>query len=111
MKKLLLGLACGLGLLVAACDPVTTQQAVDTTTKAVATVKAVQTYTQQVCKFVPTAATITSIFSATIGGSIASIGGAICDAVTTNPLAEGDKPGFYEPAKVNGVVIKGKFVR
>lgn len=41
-------------------------------------------------------------------GAIAEAGAAICTAVTTLPLADG--PGDRKP-RVNGVVVKGKFVR
>lgn len=109
MRKLILLGVCVFAL--SACEPVTVQQATQGATQAVATVKSVQSYTQQLCKFVPTIATLTSLFNSGVGGSVASIGGAICDAVSTNPLAEGDVPGYYKAARVNGVVIKGKFTK
>ena len=111
MKFLLLIPLMVVGLLLGGCETITPQQAQTTATKVVATVKTVQTYTQQVCKFLPTAATIISLFNAGVGGSVDPVGGAICDAVTTNPLADGDEPGYYNVAKVRGVVIKGKFVK
>ena len=110
MKLLLIPLMM-VGLLLSACDPITTQQATQTTGQVVATVKSVQSYTQQLCKFVPTVATLVALFNSGIGGNVASIGGAICDAVSTNPLAEGDVPGYYKAARVNGVAIKGKFTK
>lgn len=75
------------------------------------TITKVQNYTKQVCGFLPTAASVAAIFNVSIAGSISAIGGAICDAVTTNPLAEGDKPGYYKAQTVHGVKVEGRFVK
>lgn len=108
MRRFLLLGACLLGL--TACG-VSSQQTSNATSQTIAAIKTVQTYTQQVCKFVPTAATLISLFNSGTGMSVSAIGDAICNAVSTNPLAEGDVPGYYKAARVNGVVIKGKFTR
>lgn len=68
----------------------------------------VQSYTTTACRFVPTVATIAKLFSIDAGATIAGIGGAICNALTTAPLADGPgKGGAY----VNGVRIEGKDLR
>lgn len=69
----------------------------------------VQGYTRLACSYLPTVATIAKIIAA--GGAVdsaAAIGGAICNAVTTAPLADG--PGDRIP-RVNGVVIRGAFIK
>lgn len=70
----------------------------------------IQAVTRQICSFVPTAQTVARILSAlgVPGISVVSdVAGQICAAVTTAPLADGGP----RQAKVNGVVIRGKFVR
>lgn len=61
------------------------------------------------CGFLPTLTSVASVISASpfvpAAGAVAD---AICDAVTTLPLADG--PGDRKP-RVNGVVIEGRFVR
>jgi len=112
MKKIILAAVCCIALAGCGSIPsVTPQQANNAAGQVVATVKTVQSYTQQVCKFVPTAATLISLFNSGAGGTVSAISDAICNAVSTNPLAEGDVPGYYKAARVNGVVIKGKFVK
>lgn len=73
------------------------------------TISQVQATAQKICRFVPTVETVAKIMA---GGSAidtaSSIANAICNAVTTLPLADG--PGDRLP-RVNGVVVKGKFVR
>lgn len=77
----------------------TAQQAADK-------IKEVQAYTALACSFIPTVAVVASLFKTTLGDNISAVGGAICNAVTVNPLAEG--PGKrYRFGQVNGVVIKG----
>lgn len=74
-----------------------------------AKISQVQTYTKLACSFIPTVATVAKIFAT--GGTVdsaTSVANAICNAVTTAPLADG--PGDRIP-RVNGVVIKGNFVR
>ena len=109
MRNVLLLL--GLGLMLMGCDPVTTQQANSAVGSALSTVRQVQAYTIQACKYEPIAASVISLANTMAGATVGAVGGAICNAVTTNPLAEGDKPGYYKAAKVNGVTIKGKFVK
>lgn len=75
----------------------------DTRTKA----RQVQATTKGLCQFIPTIGTIASIFSAGIGEGVASVASGICSAVTTAPLADGGP----RQAKVNGVVIRGRFVK
>lgn len=70
-------------------------------------VSSVQSYATQLCRFVPTAATVISIFSGPTGQNVATVANAICDAVTTRPLADG--PGSRVP-RVAGVRIQGRFV-
>lgn len=100
MKKLLL-VAC---LALAGCN--TTGDSA----QVAATIAQVQSTTRQICSFVPTARTVFSILSAfgvpgvSIAGDVAT---QICNAVTTAPLADGGP----RQAKVNGVVIRGRFVR
>lgn len=75
----------------------------ETRTKA----RQVQATTKGLCQFIPTIGTIAAIFSAGIGAGVSAVASGICDAVTTAPLADGGP----RQAKVNGVVIRGKFVR
>lgn len=70
-------------------------------------VKSVQGYTVSVCGYLPAAASVIGIFNSNYSNAVAAIGNAICNAVTNIPLADG--PGDRRP-RVNGVVIKGKFV-
>ena len=67
----------------------------------------VQDTTKGYCGYIPTIGTLVSLFSTTGGQSVATIGKALCDAVTTAPLADGGSRLAY----VNGVRIHGKFVR
>lgn len=74
-----------------------------------AKIEQVRGYTQLACSFVPTVATVAKIFAS--GSSVdtaRSVADAICNAVTTAPLADG--PGDRTP-RVRGVVIKGSFVK
>lgn len=71
-------------------------------------VKSVQGYAVQACSYLPLATTVTSIFSSNYSSDVATVGSAICDAVTSIPLADG--PGDHKP-RVNGVVVKGNFVK
>lgn len=76
-----------------------------------AKVKDVQDATARVCSFIPTVQTVLDIFlsKSNVYQSAGAIAGAICTAVTTNPMSEG--PGGRQPPKVNGVVVRGWFVR
>lgn len=69
--------------------------------------KQIQEYTRIACRFVPTIGTIANILSSGIATPAVAIANDICTAVTTAPLADG--PGRIP--KVNGVVIKGSFVK
>ena len=78
-----------------------------------AKIKQVQEQTRFACSFVPTVETVAKIIATFTGGAAAvdAVGAAargICAAVTTAPLADG--PGDRVP-RVNGVVVKGRFVR
>ena len=89
----------------AACD---TTGAVKTINDVDAKVSMVQSYATQLCSYLPTAATIIGIFSSGFSSDVSAVGSAICNAVTNRPLADG--PGDRRP-RVNGVVVKGKFVK
>lgn len=67
----------------------------------------VQAKTKEYCQYIPTLASLASLFSAGVGGAAGVIGAAVCDAVTTAPLADGGTRRAY----LNGVEIKGKFVK
>lgn len=100
-KLFVIGLASIAGLALAACDPV-------------AETKKVQGQTVAACSYLPTAETIGAIAKTLYSPSIpfvdvgSVIANKICDAVTNIPLADG--PGDHKP-RVNGVVVKGKFVK
>ena len=68
--------------------------------------KKIQSYTRLACSFVPTITTIANILSRS-SAPITAIAADICAAVTTAPLADGGP----RQAKVNGVVIRGRFVK
>lgn len=67
----------------------------------------VQGITKGLCQFIPTIGTVAAIFSAGIGEGVAAVASGICSAVTTAPLADGGP----RQAKVNGVVVRGRFVK
>lgn len=71
-------------------------------------VKSVQGYAVSLCGYLPLSATVASIFNTSTGSNVAVVGSAICNAVTTLPLADG--PGDRKP-RVAGVVVKGQFVK
>lgn len=98
MKRLLI-----LGTLALAGCAGTPTSTADITTRA----KEIQGYTKLACSFVPTIGTIANIFAAGVATPAVAIASDICAAVTTAPLADGGP----RQAKVNGVVIKGRFVR
>lgn len=109
MKKfILIGV---LALTLAGCNQTAQDIATNITTVTQTTkekVKSVQGYTVSVCGYLPTAASIIAVFNSNYSNAVAAVGGAICNVVTSIPLADG--PGDRKP-RVNGVVIKGKFVR
>ena len=98
MKKMLVLMPLIATLALAGCVT-TTQQAGDK-------VKEVQDWVRFTCGFLPTAATITSLFNAGVGSTISSVGGTICAAITTAPLADG--PGAV--VRVGKVRIRGTYV-
>lgn len=73
---------------------------VDTRTKA----KQVQTYAITACQFEPQLASVISLVNAAAGMGVSAIGGALCNAVTSIPLADGGTRRIV----VNGVRIKGR---
>ena len=97
--------ACAFVFPLAACNTV------DPNGNAVApSVSSVQSVATTICKYVPTAETVAKILTGWAGSVTAdAIAGAICNAVTTNPLADGPNRDSYTP-NVNGVVIHGHFV-
>lgn len=106
MKKLVLILA--LSLLLGACTAQDVATNISTSTQtAKDKVASVQSYATQLCRFIPTAGTVISIFNSGFANDVATVANAICNAVTTNPLADG--PGDRLP-RVNGIVVKGKRV-
>lgn len=98
--KNLIGI-CLMGVALAGCDP-----QVET--------KKVQGATVSACQYLPTAETVANIAKSFYSPAIpyvdtaSSIADKICGAVTNIPLADG--PGDHLP-RVNGVVVKGKFVK
>lgn len=108
MKKfLILGM---LGFALAGCT--TAKEIATTITTSTQTTiekaKEAQGYAVTVCGFLPALASVVAIFNSGFSSSVATVGNAVCDAVTSIPLADG--PGDHKP-RVNGIVIKGKFVR
>lgn len=93
-----------LAALVAACDPVTVQQATQSSATVVAAVHQVQAYTVKACAFEPIAASVIKLFNVAAGMTIEAVGGAICNAATSIPLADGGTRKIV----VNGVQIKGR---
>src|SRR6188474_799175 len=61
-----------------------------------------------VCGFLPAASSLISLFNSGFSSNVSIVGKAVCDAVTNITLADG--PGDRKP-RVNGVVIKGSFVK
>lgn len=97
MKKILL--ASLVPLLLAACVSASslTEQ-----------IRQVQDYTSTFCKFVPTVSVITALFNKDAGATVSGLGGAICNAISTQPLADG--PGAKTP-RLNGVALKGTYLK
>lgn len=109
MRKIIIAALCTAFL--AGCGKTAQDIAVDikTTTQSVhAKAKAAQEYAVDLCGYLPYLSAVTAMFNAQAGSSVSAIGTAVCNAVTTLPLAEG--PGDRIP-RVNGVVVKGRFVR
>ena len=78
-------------------------------------VKDVQGKIVAACGYLPLAQTVAEVAATFVGaGAAINLAGtvvqSICTAVTTNPLADGPGARNYKP-RVNGVRIKGSFVR
>jgi len=108
MKKFLL-----IGVMVlalAGCNQ-TAQDVATTITTATQTtkekVKSVQGYAVAVCGYLPAAASVIGIFNSNFSQSVAVVGGAICDAATSIPFADGGSRKII----VNGIVVNGTFVK
>jgi len=80
----------------------------DTAATIQAKAKVAQGYAEQICGYRPVLASAIAIFNSGFSSSIDVVANAICNAVTTLPLADG--PGDRKP-RVNGVVVKGAFVK
>lgn len=113
MKRLLLLPLLGVALLLGACagfGQKTGAPSAELKTvlgKAYPTIKAVQNGVAQACQFLPYADSIAKLFNKKSPDLVSTNDyvKAICDAVTTLPLADG--PG-RRVARVNGVVIRGR---
>lgn len=115
-------LAGGLAMALAGCQTAsspTAQKIAATINNAVQTVKdtagtvkekakIAQTYTSQICGYVPLLESAIAVFNSGFSNDAGVVANAICNAVTSIPLADG--PGDRKP-RVNGVVIKGNFVK
>lgn len=79
-------------------------------------VKSVQTGIVKACGYLPLASTVAAVAATFVPGATSAVAlaetviNSICTAVTTNPLADGPGAKNYKP-HVNGVRIKGQFVR
>lgn len=70
--------------------------------------RSAQGYATQICGFVPTIASVIAIFNSGFSQDVSTVANAICNAVTSVPLADG--PGDHLP-RVNGIVVRGRFVK
>lgn len=108
MKKLLI--VGVLAVALAGCTQ-TAQDVATTITQTTQTtkekVKSVQGYAVAVCGYLPAAASVIGIFNSGFSNSVAVVGGAICNAATSIPFADGGSRKIL----VNGVVVKGTFVK
>lgn len=69
------------------------------------TIAEVTKATQNVCSFVPTAATVLGILLRTNLGTVGDVAGAICKAIaplSSGPGLEGVRPGYVGSTKVEG---------
>ena len=80
----------------------------DNATTIQAKAKVAQSYAAQICSYVPTIASVVAIINSGFSADVGVVANAICNAVTSIPLADG--PGDHKP-RVNGIVIKGAFVK
>lgn len=69
-------------------------------------VSSAKAYTLQVCGYVPTTASLLALFNSSLGAAVGTVGEAICNAVRSAPFADG--PANF---RVNGVLVRGRFVR
>lgn len=119
MKKLIIvGISC-LALTACAGDPSPTAQSIaaninnavttvkDNAVTIQAKAKVAQSYAEQICGYRPYLASAIAIFNSGFSADVGVVANAVCNAVTSVPLADG--PGDHLP-RVNGVVIKGKFI-
>ncbi len=90
--------------LASCANPVTVQQAQQTATTVVAAAKQVQAYAVRYCQYEPILASVISLVNASAGMTVDAIGGTLCNAATSIPLADGGTRKIV----VNGVVIKGR---
>ena len=101
MKKLVISAAFALTLASCATTPTNSN------------IAQIQQAAVNICKFLPTAQTVAGILissSSMVLATANAVASAICSAVTTNPLADGPGAKNYKP-HVNGVPVKGKFVK
>ena len=100
MKKIILSAALCSTLALGACTTVEVEDKI----------AQVRAYTRLACSFLPTVSTVAKILAGGLGvvQTASAVGDAICAAVTTAPLADG--PGDRTP-RVNGVVVKGTFIK
>lgn len=115
MRKAFLILALTAMATLGACNTLPSPAASDAASKITTTTKtlrdkaaAAQGYATQLCGYLPTLTSVISIFNSGFGTDAQVVGDAICNAVTSVPLADG--PGDHRP-RVNGVVVTGKFIR
>jgi len=69
-------------------------------------VAAAKAYIRQGCNYVPTTASVIALFNSGFGAAVGTVGEAVCNAVRSAPFADG--PANF---RVNGVMVRGRFVR
>ncbi len=115
MRKVLLLSACLIGL--SGCATVATPDFAEKSKALAANIAATsqsitekissaKAYTLQVCNYVPTSASLIALFNSSFGAAVGTVGDAIVNAVRSAPFADG--PANF---RVNGVMVKGRFVR
>jgi len=112
MKKIII--ASVLAFSLSGCASGLSPQSVGTAINNInSTVTEVQTIAQEVCKFVPATKTVTDLLSQFVSGfnTAQSIAQRICDAVAPAGGASLARRARSGPPTVNGVVIRGRFVR
>lgn len=75
-------------------------------------IKNIQAAAVSICKYLPAATFVSNLLLSgnLIAMTAEAVAGKICEAVTLNPLADGPGAKNYKP-HVNGIRVKGKFVR